>query len=470
MASQRYFRRIEAELTFVLTLSRLLRSRAIGPDPSADIATCRIASVIPTPVLMNTTKTALVLLAIPALSYASPIQNDARTRAMGGAGVASSDYLSALFGNPALLTNFDEDDDWGLMLPSIGVFASDPDNMIENTDDFVDAFEDLEDEFDNLTDVDGNIDLTGITLDDINRIDADLNNLADLLGGLNGRVLQFGFDTGIGFASPSDGLSWGIFAETHVSALAFVSVDSDDTDALRDAISDDGSGNATGFPDELMSDARVAAGGVGEFGIALAQSVDIGGFEVALGVRPKVQQVQTFNYVVEASQFSEDDSEDDFNAEDNRNEDEGFNVDVGAAATFNDSISAGFMIRNLIPREVESTVDRGRDFTYLISPRATAGVAWDAGAVTLTADVDLNKTKEFKELAIPRSRFIGVGAEMAGSWAQLRAGYRTDTENVYEDVLTGGIGLSPWDVFHLDITGQLGDETYGAVVQLSWTF
>ena len=39
-----------------------------------------------------------------------------------------------------------------------------------------------------------------------------------------------------------------------------------------------------------------------------------------------------------------------------------------------------------------------------------------------------------------------------------------------DDVVTAGIGLSPWDVFHLDITGMVGEETYGANVQMSWTF
>jgi hypothetical protein len=39
------------------------------------------------------------------------------------------------------------------------------------------------------------------------------------------------------------------------------------------------------------------------------------------------------------------------------------------------------------------------------------------------------------------------------------------------NTFTAGIGLSPFDMVHLDITGLLGyDRTYGVVVQRAFTF
>lgn len=412
---------------------------------------------------MRYTTSTLALLSLSAVAAASPNTHDARSRAMGGTGVASSDYLSALFQNPALLTNFDESDDFGLMLPTVGVFVSDPDDMIDKTEEFVDEFDDLEDQVNAIDD------LADLTQPQIDALRADLNSLADTLESLDNRVLQFDVDAGLGFANPSKDLAWGILVQTHVSARAFVSVSDADVTAIREAADGD-SGPPDGLPTDLSSNARVSAGGIADYGVALATTLDLGGTEIAVGVTPKVQVLQTFNYVVDANEFDSDDSESDFDNEANRNEKEGFNIDAGASMAIGEELTVGLVLRNLIERELESERRFGRKFTYQVQPRATAGVAWATGAWTLTADLDLNETKEFKEIAIPASRFVGVGAELAGSWAQLRAGYRMDTENVYEDVLTGGIGLSPFDVFHIDLTGMVGDQTYGAALQLSWTF
>ncbi|MBW0078114.1 conjugal transfer protein TraF, partial [Escherichia coli] len=51
------------------------------------------------------------------------------------------------------------------------------------------------------------------------------------------------------------------------------------------------------------------------------------------------------------------------------------------------------------------------------------------------------------------------------------AGYRQNMASNDGSAFTAGIGLSPFDVVHLDIAGLAGtDNTYGAVAQLSVTF
>ncbi|EJN8603124.1 conjugal transfer protein TraF, partial [Escherichia coli] len=56
-------------------------------------------------------------------------------------------------------------------------------------------------------------------------------------------------------------------------------------------------------------------------------------------------------------------------------------------------------------------------------------------------------------------------------WAQLRAGYRQNLAGNDGSAFTAGVGISPFDVVHLDVAGLIGtDNTYGAVAQLQFTF
>lgn len=54
---------------------------------------------------------------------------------------------------------------------------------------------------------------------------------------------------------------------------------------------------------------------------------------------------------------------------------------------------------------------------------------------------------------------------------QVRAGYRQNIISNDGSAFTAGLGFSPFDVVHLDITGIAGtDRTYGAVAQMQFTF
>lgn len=61
-----------------------------------------------------------------------------------------------------------------------------------------------------------------------------------------------------------------------------------------------------------------------------------------------------------------------------------------------------------------------------------------------------------------------MGAQVnLGEHMQLRVGARTDLNDVEDDVVTAGFGLSPWDVFSIDVgafTG--GNDNVGIAVQL----
>ena len=76
--------------------------------------------------LMSTT----CAIAIPFGSF------DTRSMAMGGAGVAVGGADAAPLFNPALLSVAKEEDDFALILPTIGIRVSDPEKLLDSIDQF----------------------------------------------------------------------------------------------------------------------------------------------------------------------------------------------------------------------------------------------------------------------------------------------------------------------------------------------
>ncbi len=90
--------------------------------------------------------------------------------------------------------------------------------------------------------------------------------------------------------------------------------------------------------------------------------------------------------------------------------------------------------------------------------------------MTLALDADLTERQPFDEVDGSQYLRAGVEFDLAG-WLQLRAGARHDMEDTREDLLTAGIGLSPFETFRVDLTAAAGDEdTYGFAADLRLTF
>jgi hypothetical protein len=378
---------------------------------------------------------------------------EARNAAMGGVGVASSDYLAAGFANPALLTRRGESDDFGILLPVLGAQVFDKTGLLEDVDDFVDAYDALEANPSN----------------DPN----DYIALAEQLGALANRGLDADLGAGLVIAAPSERLGWALHARTYADVQALTQISDQDVQAIRDALAN----NAGVLPD-LNSEVRLIGVNVTEVGLSLATKVDLGGFALALGATPKFQRIDTYNYSVNANNFEIDDFDDDRY----RNDDSGFNVDVGAAFDTPVGITVGLMVRDLISRTYETeSVGLGPDsFTYELGPQATLGAAWTVGMLTLAADADLLTRERFEDTTLSNStrglvddiQLLRVGAELdLASWVQLRGGYQFDLEDNLDGVLTAGIGLSPFDMVRLDLSAAYVDEeSYGFSAQFGLQF
>ncbi|MDW2150821.1 conjugal transfer protein TraF, partial [Vibrio sp. 378] len=144
-----------------------------------------------------------------------------------------------------------------------------------------------------------------------------------------------------------------------------------------------------------------------------------------------------------------------------------FNMDVGIA-WYHEAFRAGLSVKDVFKQDIKTKLG---SYTYELTPQATVGIGYVSNYVALSLDADLTTQKRFKELD-DDTQFVRIGIEGdAWGWAQLRAGYEIDLENNLDNSVTGGIGISPFDVVSLDLAGSYaGDNQFGAAANLAFTF
>ena len=380
---------------------------------------------------------AVVLFATPAFAQSgSP-----RELGMGGTAVASADYLSAGFSNPALLTHYSDadDDDWGLMLPNAYVFASDRNNLLDAIDGFTQSFENLENGLGGLT------------------TQGDLDNLAASLDALSDKHFIAGGGFGLALAIPSTSFSAAVVASTFIEADAFMIIDPNDGDLIEGALND------LDIP-SLGSEAVLLGSFRTEIGLAMAREFEFSGRTVSLGITPKIQNLEILDLAVNAE--LSDGLEDQIDSG-NRFTDDNINFDLGASTMVSENLRVGLAARNLMGGTFAGLSGL---YNYKLDPALTTGIAYTSGPLTLAADLDLTTTTRFQEIESDDSQFLRLGAELQWQWAQLRAGYILDLEDNYSNMATAGIGFSPFGVMHLDLAGAVGENSYGGSLALSFTF
>ncbi|MFJ5317545.1 conjugal transfer protein TraF [Pectobacterium versatile] len=372
---------------------------------------------------------------------------EARGDAMGGTGVASSHYSAAALVNPALLTKFDKSsDDFSLILPAVGAQVSDPDNL----EDGVDRINNDWKSFERIVSASGDASLAA-------------SRLRGSLQDFSGSHAKAHAGASTVAAVPNSVLPFAVVAKAWGTATVKTNVTDIDLQWL-DGVSN-GTANGSDLS-SLTSSANGRAAVVADVGVAMAREFNVGGFEFSAGITPKVQRVYTFNYNVAINNYDSSD----FRSGNYRNDKTGANVDVGFSTNLSDNWIVGLVGQNLVARSIETKEVNGVKDTFKIKPQATLGTAYSNDFFTTALDVDLTPASRFN--SDKDSQFVNVGGELnAWKWAQLRAGYRTDIHDSDNSYFTAGIGLSPFDVVHLDITGMAGtDRTYGAVAQLTFTF
>jgi len=343
---------------------------------------------------------------------------DARGNAMGNTGVASADYLSAPFYNPALAANFNAADDFGF-LAALGATANDADDSLTTIDDLQSA----------------------ASSSNLSKVEQYLDELDE------NSPLQVTADLALAIAIPTNTLSVNVFAHGYTEIIASVDV-SDEAD-IQDRYD--------------ASTVDMLAFGYVELGIVLAKEFTFAGEKVSFGITPKYQSLSTYSNSASVEDFDIEDYDESEVSKD------AFNVDLGAM-WYMDDFRAGLAIKDVIAQEIDVAGISGID-AYNLDTQVTVAMAYTSDYYTFALDADLTTQTRFEGVN-DDTQFIRFGIEgNAWGWAQLRAGYEIDLEDTLDNTITAGIGISPFDVISIDIAGAYTDENQlGASANLAFTF
>ncbi|HDR2513874.1 TPA: conjugal transfer protein TraF [Enterobacter ludwigii] len=386
---------------------------------------------------------------IAAIPYASASSNgfDARSSAMGGVGVASAHFGAAPLTNPALLATSREQDKISLIAPSIGAQASDPANLIDGFDDVTTAWDNLEN-----------------ALGSGNEAEA-AGKLADTVAGLAGEHAYASLGLSMVLAVPDDelpvALSVNSWAKGHARPLVSQS-DLDYLDDVAKGIIIPGKDDL----DKLTSRAEGMAALVTEYGVTVAHPFTLGELPVGVGITPKIQRIETWNYNVAINNYDSSDLRDG----NWQHQTMSANIDAGFFASVTPEWMVALSAQNLFENKVKTREINGYQPAFIIRPELTAGTAWNNERVTLSADIDLTPVSNFQY--VDKNQYAAFGAELrAADWVQLRAGYRLDMRGNDRRVVTGGVGLSAGEAMQFDLTAIAGrDRTIGGVAQFTFHF
>ncbi len=373
--------------------------------------------------MKNSIKLLPIALAITASSAtAANYAVEARGDAMGGVGVVSANFLTAPFYNPALTAIYRRNDDIGMLLPSIGGSYTDSGELIDGIDDASDL-------------------IKGASSDP-----SKASQLQTTLDNMRGDQLKVELGAAAAFALPNRFVAANLFGKAYTES--FVSPEIPDTgDTVADANN---------------SRVRAVSVGVAEVGLALAKYQTFLGQHIAFGVSPKIQRVYT--YVYEASLES-------YDIKDIRENDTGetvFNLDAGFV-WFYGPLRAGISATNLVGRDIETESlpsNPSKTYAYELRPSYTVGFGLVGDYATLSVDYDLNEAERYTDFD-DNTQMIRVGGEIdILRQLKLRAGWKRNLAyDDLDDTLTAGIGLSPLNLFQLDIGASYTNEnSMGAYV------
>ncbi|CAK2773980.1 Conjugal transfer protein TraF [Vibrio crassostreae] len=369
--------------------------------------------------MKNTTKLLAASIAFASLPLsAANYAIEARGDAMGGVGVVSANFLTAPFYNPALVAIYRRNDDMGMITPSFGGSYNDPNDMKSNIDSVVDAS--------NTADLDAAL----------NNLDGNQANVE--LGGV------------VAFALPNQFVAANLFAKAYTESFATPNVYTTGSD--EDKVE--------------LSTVEAVSIGVAEVGLSLAKYQTFMGQHISFGITPKIQRIYTYNYVASVNDYDLSD------VRENSDGDTAFNMDAGALWFFG-PFRVGVAATNLISRDIETkdttrTLNSstssakhqvGGKYTYQLEPVYTVGAGIVSDYFSFSVDYDLNETEKFTSFD-DNEQMIRVGTEVdLLRQLKLRGGYYKNLAySDSEGTVTAGIGISPLNLFQLDLSANYTNE------------
>lgn len=394
---------------------------------------------------------------------------DARTLALGGTGVALGSLTTGHFYNPAL-TSFHQGHEDRTRDGSHSfhmVLASVSDGARTAADAISDDLEgQLSDAIDNL-----NEDLPETARAGI----AAARALDDAMRSLNNKSINADGYLGYSISLPADLEGGAFFIGSRFVGRGISDIADADFQLLQDYIEvlqfiETGGAEGVDHP-ELRDDdgdlidpslrIQSSAAGTGallsELGVSAAKQYPVWGQSISLGIAPKVVYLRLFNesWRVEDGEFQ--------SSGENLTE-VYFNLDAGAAVTFDDVWRVGLAIKDIRSKSV--ITENGDRIT--LKPHARLGLAYIGNSLSVGLDADLDKIADLRQ--ITERQEISLGAEYRLPLGlALRAGYAHDLEGSVDGQISAGFG---WEIgrVHLDLAYAKRDTAEGAALHLGWAY
>ncbi|RXJ73004.1 hypothetical protein CS022_11920 [Veronia nyctiphanis] len=379
----------------------------------------------------------LSAISLPTLAM---VGTDARSAGMGGTGVASADHITAPFYNPAQMKKFEANDDFGLLLPSAFVGA----NTTEDLDSKIDQFQLANKELKSAQQA---------AVPNAARLEAAADNWKVKLKGLDNSGFSMGLGVNFAVAIPNSLMPVNVFSKNDVHTEFLIDIDTEQLDKDDDQL------------DAGTSNVQLVAGSVSDIGVSVARDVLVPYVNetISLGFSPKIQRLTVYNAFENLDTFDNDSYE----LSSEYQQKTTFNVDFGASYRPITPVTVALSATNLIPQELDSLNDNGSVATFRVEPSVTAGAAYDNGWLLAAADIDLTEKRLFKDVT-KGEQYARLGVEFdALNWAQLRAGYSISMVDGSEDLVTLGVGFSPFGVLGVDVATQVaGDNEFHVAAEL----
>jgi len=339
---------------------------------------------------------------------------DARSLAMGGAGVASASSSSAAYYNPALLAMFPERKEVGKN--SEFVFPRVTARYVQSAD-TIDEVQQKNLDQDLVNAITAfNADPGSANAQAVLRASDTLNsNLDDLLDGPIHADINTGIVLGIGHKYEGGSIiinrRWVGDAEienfendlqllnTYVEAMQYIESGGDPATAatLYPSIFAPG-GTLLDQTDNLTSSATGGVLQITEIGMAMAGQFDIAQRSIAIGITPKVMHVITYDFTADATTGDTTDAEDD-------QEDWNVNLDIGVAHQIYRQWRAGLVVKNI--RTLKFSTSLGN--TIELKPQVRLGVMHKSRAGVYALDLDAVKNQPIRRGS--DSQMLSLGGE-----------------------------------------------------------
>ena len=198
-----------------------------------------------------------------------------------------------------------------------------------------------------------------------------------------------------------------------------------------------------------------------QFGLSLARTFPIAGFNVDIGITPKFSKLTAAGITTDIGDQFDDNTDTISNQfEDSETTENTFTIDVGASTQLqNLPLHMSIVARNMI----KESITTNENLVIETTPQLIVGGAYSVGPVTLTSDIALNEAK----IDHIDTQIFAFGADFTRNFFSARAGISHDNARASDaTALSLGVSLGP-----LHIGGRISElKSAQAGAQLAFSF